>query len=192
MRVSHTGGSETRTRTHPLSTLPLDAFASRPRVGIGSLPPYSCAPRPLVPRASGTRGRARPQRLTREEFAVSTSIARGGTGGLRRATRLARRKWCDYIFLPGCNAARRDGVLRAHPEQEHAGSDPCLEAGVPERAQGTSKEPIEDFPRSRRRRGARHRPQEELGVASRFSARQTVFPIVSFPTRVRGRRRTSS
>ena len=67
-----------------------------------------------------------------------------------------------------------------------------LEAGVPERAQGTSKEPIEDSPRSRRRRGARHRPEDTLGVASRFSARQTVFPIVSFPTRVRGRRRTSS
>jgi hypothetical protein len=191
MRVSHTEAPK-----HFTHSSSIDALARRFRVSSARWHRVVTAllvrPRPLVPRASGTRGRARPQRLTREEFAVSTSIARGGTGGLRRATRLARRKWCDYIFLPGCNAARRDGVLRAHPEQEHAGSDPCLEAGVPERAQGTSKEPIEDSPRSRRRRGARHRPEEELGVASRFSARQTVFPIVSFPTRVRGRRRTSS
>ena len=191
MRVSHTGGSET------LNALIL---YRRSRSTLSRLVRALASGRYRPTRAPPAT------RAAREWDAWTRTSAEAYSGGVRltdvdRAWRHRRCpardevgtwKWCDYIFLPGCNAARRDGVLRAHPEQEHAGSDPCLEAGVPERAQGTSKEPIEDFPRSRRRRGARHRPEDTLGVASRFSARQTVFPIVSFPTRVRGRRRTSS
>ena len=178
MRVSHTGGSETLN-----ALIPIDAPARRFRVSSARWHRVVTAllVRPLATRAA------------REWDAWTRTSAEAYSGGVRRLEldRAWRRRrspardevgtseWCDYIFLPGCNAARRDGVLRAHPEQEHAGSDPCLEAGVPERAQGTSKEPIEDFPRSRRRRGARHRPEDTLGVASRFSARQTVFALSS-------------
>ena len=100
MRVSH-GASETTSRTHPLSnsSATLSRLSSARRHRVVTAP--ACAHRPLVPRASGTRGRARPRRLTREEFAAHTSIARGGTGGLRRAT-------SDYIFLPG--ATPRDAM----------------------------------------------------------------------------------
>ena len=91
IRVPYAGQSHWRLRntkrTHPLSTLPLDAFASRPRVGIGSLPPYSCAPghscRARVGRVDahvrrGLLGRSSPFRRRSRVEAQAVSGARRG------------------------------------------------------------------------------------------------------------------
>ena len=129
----------------PTSTLER-RFRSRPRVSFGSSPRRVRRTTTRAVREWDACRRAHPRRLT------------GRSSPRRRRSRVeaqavagARRGWhvscCDYIFR-GVNA-RDDGVPRAHPE--HAGSDPGLEAGVPERAQGKSTGPRADSSRSRPR-----------------------------------------
>lgn len=164
----------------PTSTLER-RFRSRPRVSFGSSPRRVRRTTTRAVREWDACRRAHPRRLT------------GRSSPRRRRSRVeaqavagARRGWhvscCDYIFR-GVNA-RDDGVPRADPE--HAGSDPGLEAGVPERAQGKSTGPRADSSRSRPRDAERDTDRKVLGVAcsradralsSLFPARHSPGPV---------------
>ena len=158
----------------PTSTLER-RFRSRPRVSFGSSPRRVRRTTTRAVREWDACRRAHPRRLT------------GRSSPRRRRSRVeaqavagARRGWhvscCDYIFR-GVNA-RDDGVPRADPE--HAGSDPGLEAGVPERAQGKSTGPRADSSRSRPRVAERDTDRKVmvLGVACFFerTERYRLFP----------------